>query len=88
MTLDRDLDCAEYVLGLLDSQERKALERALDQDAALRDSVSAWEARLSPLGEDAVDMVPPARVWKRIQADLGHVDHAAAPAPEPLVRRI
>ncbi|NMV40189.1 anti-sigma factor [Ralstonia insidiosa] len=88
MTLDRDLDCAEYVLGLLDSQERKALERALDQDAALRDSVSAWEARLSPLGEDAVDMVPPARVWKRIQADLGHVDHSPAPAPEPLVRRI
>jgi anti-sigma-K factor RskA len=88
MRPDRDLDCAEYVLGLLDSQERKALERALDQDSALRGSVSAWEARLSPLGEDATAMQPPARVWRRIQADLGHVDHAAAPAPESPVRRI
>lgn len=90
MTPDRDLECAEYVLGLLDSQERKALERALDEDAALRGSVSAWEARLSPLGEDVADMEPPARVWRRIQADLGHVDRvvAPAPAPESPVRRI
>ena len=29
MTPDRDLECAEYVLGLLDTEERSAVERAL-----------------------------------------------------------
>lgn len=88
MTPDRDLDCAEYVLGLLDSQERKALERELDEDAALRESVNAWEARLSPLGDDVAAIQPPARVWRRIQADLNHIDHTDARAPEPQLRRI
>ncbi|CAJ0800304.1 hypothetical protein LMG19083_03424 [Ralstonia psammae] len=88
MTPDRDLDCAEYVLGLLDSQERKALERALDEDAALRDSVNAWEVRLSPLGEDVAALQPPARVWRRIQADLGHVERAEAQPRESQIRRI
>lgn len=90
MTHDRDLECAEYVLGLLDSDERRALERALDEDVALRHSISAWEARLSPLGEVVTGMQPPARVWKRVQADLGHVERteAAAPAGESQVRRI
>lgn len=51
MTPDRDLECAEYVLGLLDTEERSAVERALHEDAALQAAVDAWEFRLSPLGE-------------------------------------
>lgn len=75
MTPDRDLECAEYVLGVLDGRERRNLEHAMEDDAELRASVSAWEARLAPLGESVPDLPPPARVWRRIQADLGHLDH-------------
>jgi anti-sigma-K factor RskA len=62
---------AEYVLGVLDAAERGALEREMAGDAALRADVANWEARLMPLAEDVRAIVPPARVWTRIRADLG-----------------
>lgn len=88
MTPDRDLECAEYVLGVLEVQERMVLERALGQDAVLRACVHAWQTRLSPLGEDAASLQPPARVWKRIQADLGHARSVKSPARASQVREV
>lgn len=83
MTPDRDLECAEYVLGLLDTEERSAVERALHEDAALQAAVDAWESRLSPLGEAVTSRQPPARVWRRIEADLGLVERTGAPTTLP-----
>lgn len=83
MTPDRDLECAEYVLGLLDTEERSAVERALHEDAALQAAVDAWESRLSPLGEAVTSRQPPARVWRRIEADLGLVERTGAPTTVP-----
>ena len=46
---ERDALAAEYVLGTLDAQAAREVERALDTDAPLREAVAAWEARLAPL---------------------------------------
>jgi anti-sigma-K factor RskA len=66
-----DLRCAEYALGVLDSDSRRALEREASRDASLRRTMEIWLARLSPLADDLRDVEPPAHVWTRIQRDLG-----------------
>jgi len=68
---DDDLRCAEYALGVLDTDSRRALEREAARDAALRENLDAWLARLTPLAESLSPVVPPERVWTRIQGDLG-----------------
>ncbi|MRS97922.1 RNA polymerase subunit sigma-70 [Ralstonia pickettii] len=83
MTPDRDLECAEYVLGLLDTEERSAVERALHEEAGLQAAVDAWASRLSPLGETVTSRQPPARVWRRIEADLGLVERTGTPQSVP-----
>ncbi|NIF65842.1 anti-sigma factor, partial [Burkholderia sp. Cy-647] len=47
--LDPDLRCAEYVLGVLDADERRALEASVERDPRLRDTLLRWERRLAPL---------------------------------------
>jgi anti-sigma-K factor RskA len=68
---DDDFRCAEYALGVLDSDSRRALEREAARDAALRDNFDVWLARLTPLAGNLTPVVPPERVWTRIQSDLG-----------------
>jgi anti-sigma-K factor RskA len=76
---DDDLRCAEYALGVLDADSRRALEREAVRDAALRETLDAWLARLAPLSEGVLAVEPPAGVWTRIQHDLGFLA-AAVPA--------
>ncbi|HTR09753.1 MAG TPA: anti-sigma factor [Paraburkholderia sp.] len=68
---DDDLRCAEYALGVLDSDSRRALEREVLHNAALRATLDTWLARFAPLAEDLPGIEPPARVWTRVQRDLG-----------------
>ena len=70
---DDDLRCAEYALGVLDTDSRRALEREAARDAALRENVDVWLARMTPLADSLSPVVPPERVWTRIQSDLGFV---------------
>ncbi|MDH6146892.1 MULTISPECIES: anti-sigma factor [Paraburkholderia] len=74
---DDNLRCAEYALGVLDTDSRRALEREAARDAALRETLDAWLVRLTPLAESLPAVEPSARVWTRIQHDLGFL--AAAP---------
>ncbi|MEC5409386.1 anti-sigma factor [Paraburkholderia sp. MPAMCS5] len=74
-----DLRCAEYALGVLDTDSRRALERESVHNAALRESLDAWLARLTPLTEDLSAVEPTVRVWRRIQRDLGFLP-VAVPA--------
>lgn len=62
---------AEYALGTLRGRARRRFERLMAQDAALRDLVGQWEARLNPLAEGATPVVPPPQLWARIEARLG-----------------
>ncbi|TIT10673.1 MAG: anti-sigma factor, partial [Mesorhizobium sp.] len=44
-----DLFAAEYVLGVLDADEREIASRRIDADDAFARLVDAWEAHLSPM---------------------------------------
>ena len=64
---DRDLEhggddalAAEYVLGVLPGDERLAVARRIEEDAAFSILVGAWEERLSPLNAGYEDVEPPA----------------------------
>jgi anti-sigma-K factor RskA len=68
---DEEQRCAEYALGVLDAAERHDMEQAMQRDPRLRDQVASWQQRLMPLAEDIATLTPHARVWTRIQAELG-----------------
>jgi anti-sigma-K factor RskA len=70
---------AEYVLGVLDAAERRALERRLPNDRALAREVEFWEARLGPLADGIAPISPPATTWWRIEGALGPAEPAPAP---------
>lgn len=68
---DPELRCAEYALGVLDATERRVLERDADADPSLAAALDTWQRRLAPLAEDLRPLAVPARVWTRIERDLG-----------------
>ncbi len=57
---------AEYVLGTLDADERRAIELQLGSNAALRAAIVQWEADLLPLASLAEPVTPSAQLWRRI----------------------
>ncbi|MDB5919326.1 MAG: polymerase subunit sigma-70 [Massilia sp.] len=71
----------EYVLGTLSASERLRVEQALERDAALRDAVLAWEARLLGLTTLVAPVAPPPELWRRIEGALAPAAAAAAAAP-------
>ncbi|ABS68720.1 hypothetical protein Xaut_3491 [Xanthobacter versatilis] len=84
---DRTL-AAEYVLGTLDSEERRGVRARIAADPHFAGLVRLWERRLSPLHELAVPVTPPPSIWRVIVADLKAAPAAAPPktlrkAPPP-----
>ena len=71
-----DALAAEHVLGTLDAREAAEVTRALPVDAALREAVARWEARLAPLADLAPPIDPPDSLWARIEASLAKRDPA------------
>ncbi len=61
---------SEYVLGTLRGPARRRFEAMLHDDRALRESVAAWEAHLTPLAERLPAIEPSKRVWQRIEARI------------------
>ena len=57
---------AEYALGLLEGDERRAFEEAAARDPALRREVQRWEIRLAPLALALKPLAPPPRVWLQL----------------------
>ncbi|MEX5728743.1 anti-sigma-K factor RskA [Rhodovulum iodosum] len=62
---------AEYVLHLLDADERRSFEARLSRDQDLRALVHRWEALLAQLGEDVPDIAPPQRVKTAVLDAVG-----------------
>lgn len=68
-----DGDAAEYVLGTLDAEERRAAARLEANDAGFAFAVRAWQGRLDALTEglaEAEPVDPPSVVWPAIAARL------------------
>ncbi len=77
---DEIADLAEYVLGTLEQDRRRALHARLVNDPALRHALEAWQLRLAPLAvADATALGPSSAVWPRIVA-------AIAPSGAPITR--
>jgi anti-sigma-K factor RskA len=69
------VSAAEYVLGVLGTDERREVERRLAQDPTLAAEAAAWERRLGGLAEAVAPVTPPPDIWSRIEAAI------AAPSP-------
>jgi anti-sigma-K factor RskA len=76
MTPEQERLAAEYVIGLLDGDERRIAERLSEDDADFHAAVAQWQARLAELDATAAPMLPEGALWSRIEMGL-----AQAPAP-------
>lgn len=70
---------AEYVLGSLPADERRAAEARIAADPAFRAAVSEWERRLQPLADAAAPLTPPAHLRDRILTSIQEAPSGAAP---------
>lgn len=72
MTEREDIDAlaAEYVLGTLDVAERASAAARRQREPRLDQGITDWERRLTPLGETAAEVTPPAGLFDRIEARL------------------
>lgn len=62
---------AEYALGTLRGSARLRFEAWMREDAALRQVVDAWQARLAPLAQAVPERAPPQRVWQAVERRIG-----------------
>jgi len=67
---DRPL-AGEYVLGVLDADERAEAQRRIAAEPAFARAVEWWEGRLAHLAERIPPVEPPATVWPRIANLVG-----------------
>jgi anti-sigma-K factor RskA len=70
---------AEYVLGVLGADERRAVEARMAEQASFAREVAEWEERLGGMASYVSPATPPAQTWFRIQASLGEQPLSAAP---------
>jgi anti-sigma-K factor RskA len=67
---DRDMRAAEYVLGVLDAEEARAVEKEAKDDVLLAQAIARWEERLTPLASTVAPIAPPANLWPRLEKAL------------------
>lgn len=61
---------AEYVLGVLSAEQRRAFEQRLELEPTLRTELEYWESRLGALAAEAKPIEPSPQVWAKIMAAL------------------
>jgi anti-sigma-K factor RskA len=61
---------AEYVLGLLSSEEHARVAERARTDAALRSDLRFWRTRFSQLDDGFAETPAPANVWHRLEQRL------------------
>ena len=67
---DRDLLAAEYVLGVLEDEDRAEAIRLLAEDPDFARAVAAWQQHLTPLASQVQPATPPADLWRRIETRI------------------
>jgi len=80
MTELDDIDglAAEYVLGTLSREERRAAAERLAGDTAFEKAVAAWELRLGPLAEVVTPVTPSPNLYSKIRAQIGLSQHVVS----------
>ena len=68
---DGRLIAAEYVLGVLSAEERRAVEARIAREPALALEIEYWEEHLGGLANAVAPVAPPAAVWPRIEQAVG-----------------
>ncbi|RST86528.1 anti-sigma factor [Aquibium carbonis] len=76
-----DILAAEYVVGALSAEERRAVAARIDGDAEFARLVERWEANLAPMQDGFEPVEPPASVKRRLDERLFDVTAASAGAP-------
>ena len=66
----RELLAGEYVLGLLSGAAHSRFERLAVEDARLRAEVLTWEEKFSAWNLVLKPLIPPASVWRKLEARL------------------
>jgi anti-sigma-K factor RskA len=61
----------EYVLGVLDAEQRRQAQARIITDPAFARLVAAWEQRFGSLLDVVEPVVVPAHVWLRVRTRLG-----------------
>ena len=61
----------EYVLGVLDAEERAEARRRISAEPAFARAVQWWENHLTPLATDIQSVDPSAGLWPRIAGLIG-----------------
>jgi anti-sigma-K factor RskA len=74
---DPDIMAGEYVLGLLEGDDRAAVLRLMLSDPDFARRVDAWRERLAPLDETIAEATPGAGVWRGIDRRLHGSDRGA-----------
>ena len=65
-----DVLAGEYVLGALDHDTRRAVERRLAQDPGFAALVADWQTQFSALDSAYEEVAPPRAVWQQIEGKL------------------
>lgn len=63
---------AEFVLGLVQGDQRDALEKRRRDDYVFAREVEFWEARLGPIASDIKPEAVSPEVWEKIAREVGH----------------
>ena len=66
-----DLFAGEYVLGVLDADQRREAQSRTERDPGFARLVADWEYRLVPLLDTRDTTEVPSHLWPRIRARLG-----------------
>jgi anti-sigma-K factor RskA len=60
------LMAAEYVLGVLGAEDRRAAQQRMTHDQAFASEVAFWEERLGVFADAVAPVAPPDRAWSRL----------------------
>lgn len=67
---ERDQLIAEYVLGVLSSEERAQVEAWAERDPDAQAAIAAWQSHFACWLDQVPEASPPAHVWQAIEARL------------------
>jgi len=76
---DRERLAAEYVIGLLEGDDRREAERLAETDPRFQAAVAQWRARFAELDQAATPMPASEALWRGIETSL-----ETEPAPLPV----